>query len=123
MNNYTKQHLVDGIEFSYTSKGNIEVLISPDYGAGWSTWSYNYGINLAVDKRIIDFYKKEGNDVPEETLKEFLKSIGYTEHVCLIGWKKVTICIIEPYCKFKIIEYDGSEELLTFADDDLWELP
>ena len=122
MNNYTKKNLREDIELSYNDEGNIEILISPGYGAGWSTWDYDYGINLALDKRIINFYKKYGQEVSEEQLEEFLKSIGY-ENVFYRGWDQNQIFTVPKNCKFKIKEYDGYEELLTFADENLWELP
>lgn len=122
MNNYTKKILREDLELSYNDKGDIEILISPGYGAGWSTWDYDYGVNLALDKRIIDFYKKHYEEVDLKQLQEFLESIGYKNVFCK-GWNKVKIFTIPKNCKFKIIEYDGDEELITFASEDLLELP
>lgn len=120
MNTYTKKHLRDNIELSYTKDGDIEILISPGFGAGWSTWDSN-SINLAVDKKIIDFFKKYGKYVSLDKLKTFLESIGY-EGVYCGGWKNIVIEKIKPNCKFRIDEYDGSEELISYEDDHLWEL-
>ena len=136
MNTYTKQHLRDDIELSYTDNGEIEILISPGFGAGWSTWNDN-SISLAVDKRIIDYFKKNGTGVEKTNrlskefgnqseefrnqLKEFLKSIGYN-NVYTGGWEDIVIETIKPNCKFRIDEYDGSEELISYPNDELWEL-
>lgn len=122
MNNYTKNILQKDLELSYDNNGNIEILVSPGYGAGWSTWDYDYGVNLALDKRIIDFYKKYGQKASKEQLEEFLKNIGY-ENVFYRGWDQVQIFTVPKNCKFKIKEYDGYEELISFASDNLLELP
>lgn len=134
MNTYTKKHLRNDIELSYTDDGLIEILISPGYGAGWSTWNNN-SINLAVDKRIIDYFKKNGTgaskkrcllETPEykefkNDLKTFLESIGYKDVYCG-GWKDIVVKTVKPNCKFRIYEYDGLEELITYEEDTLWEL-
>lgn len=119
MNTYTKERL-NKIELSYTKDKKIEILISPGYGAGWSTWN-NQSINLAVDKRIIDFFKKNGKDVEHEKLKNFLNSIGYND-VYVGGWKKLVIEKISPNERFRIDEYDGSESLIPYGEDEIWEL-
>ena len=62
MNAYTKNHLKDGIELSYTNDGDVEILVSPGFGAGWSTWN---DLGVAVDKRIVDFFKENCNKVPQ----------------------------------------------------------
>lgn len=138
MNTYTKQHLRDDIELSYTDNDEIEILISPGFGGGWSTWNDDC-INLAIDKRIINYFKKNGTGVDKKNrlshdqfddlkykefknqLKEFLESIGYN-NVYTGGWKDIVIETVKPNCKFRIDEYDGSEELIKYEQDTLWEL-
>ena len=60
MNDYTRKVLRKDIELSYDKDGKIEVLVTDDYGAGWSTWDYDNKLNIAVDKRIIDFIWVQG---------------------------------------------------------------
>ena len=72
MNSFTKNTLKENIEFSYTKKGEIKVLVSPGYGAGWSTWNSD-SINLAVDKRIVDFFELHGKDTERQQLIDFLE--------------------------------------------------
>lgn len=120
MNSYTKNKLKEGIEFSYTKKGEIKVLISPGYGAGWSTWNSD-SINLAVDKRIVDFFESHGKNVEREELIDFLESIGYDD-VYVGGWKQIEIETVGPNDRFMIDEYDGSESLINYAKDNVWEL-
>lgn len=121
MNTYTKNKLRKDIEFSYNN-GLIEVLLSCGYGAGWSTWNNNYSINLAVDKRIIDYYKEnKERKLDENEIKKFLSSIGYEDVYCG-GWNKMAIETIPLNCKFRIDEYDGAESLITYENDEIWEL-
>ncbi len=107
MNDYTKKAL-NGVELSYTDDGKVEVLVSPGYGAGWSTW--NGGIKIAVDKRIVDFFKRAGQDADKNLVEAFLRESGY-KHVYCGGWDDIVIETVEPGVPFKITEYDGFEEL------------
>lgn len=120
MNNFTKNKLKENIEFSYTKKGEIKVLISPGYGAGWSTWDTN-SINLAVDKRIVEFFESHGRNVERDKLIDFLESIGYND-VYIGGWWDIVIKTVKPNERFLINEYDGSESLISFSEDNVWEL-
>ena len=39
-----------------------------------------YGLKMATDSRIIDFYKKFGNDIHYPYLRAFLDELGYTQY-------------------------------------------
>lgn len=121
MNDFTRKILKEGIEYSYTDKGEIEILISPNYGSGWSTENDNYKINIAVDKRIIDYYKEHGNKVNASDVKKFLESIGYKDVFCM-GWGDIVIETIPNGERFRIDEYDGWESLVTYEKDEIYEL-
>ena len=121
MNDFTKKHLRKDIEYSYNKNGDIEILISPGFGAGWSTWSSEYSINLAVDKRIIDFFKKYKHDVDIDKVDNFLTSIGY-KNVFMSGYYDLIIETVPEGSKFRISEYDGHETLILYAQDEVWEL-
>ena len=60
------------MEKYYNEKGEVGVLISPGWGASWSTWYDNYAI--AFDKRIIEYWLH--NNPSENEMKYFLNSIG-----------------------------------------------
>ena len=111
-----------GIEYYYNDKGEIGILVSYGYGAGWSSWS-EYGIKLAVDKRIIEKYnenidddewRKEidsfhDNDIKTE-FQNFLSSIGY-DNVYLGGLKDCELVFVPQGSAVRITEYDGNENL------------
>jgi hypothetical protein len=120
MNDYTKKEMKDGVELSYTDDGKIEILISDGFGAGWSTWDLNNGISIAVDKRIIDFFKAHGCNYPINKVTEFMESIGYGRMYCG-GWKKLRVTTVEKGMPFMISEYDGAESLYRVGREDFYE--
>ena len=114
-------------ELSYTDDGLLEVLYSPGYGAGWSSsWNSDYGMEIALDKRIIDFFKAHMNDkggfdkkTSASVIDEFMKSIGYTGYIYYSGFYDCRIAHIKPGITFRIGEYDGSEYFDIF-DENEW---
>ena len=110
------------IEYYYNDKGEIGILVSYGQGAGWSSWS-EYGIKLAVDKRIIekfnehiddDEWRREidsfhDNDIKTE-FQNFLSSIGY-DNVYLGGLKDCELVFVPKGSAVRITEYDGNENL------------
>ena len=116
MNAYTKKNLKKGVELSYTDNGYVEVLVSPGYGAGWSTWNE---FSVAVDKRIIDYFKEHGNKVPRGEVEKFIESLGY-KHCYAGGWNRIEIRKVPVGSRFEISEYDGFEDLKIFGDDNCY---
>lgn len=103
----------------YIRDGCVGVLVSGGYGAGWSTWN-EYGLDLATDKRIIEYflnnfedkvcdsYEEEEKD--EKKMKSFLESIGYKNVYCG-GLDGLRLELVEKGSSIKIDEYDGFESL------------
>lgn len=115
----------NGIEL-YEKDGKFGVLVSPEYGAGWSTW--NECPALAYDKRVIKFWLKKkddkefmkkidtftGNDAKIEA-KNFMKSIGYSD-LYMGGFSDITLQYVEKGVPWRITEDDGYEKLETWDD-------
>lgn len=87
----------------------MKVLISPGYGAGWSTWNY---VDLAFDPNIINMFET-GAD--EEFMEEYIVSLGY-ERPYMGGYCSCKIIDIPKGTKFRIIEYDGYEKIEYYND-------
>lgn len=105
------------IERYYNDNNELAVLISPCFGAGWSTWSYNYSNDLALDKRIVEYFmihKNKSNSTLDD-LENFLESIGY-HNVYTGGWCDIEIVWIPKDTIFYIKEYDGAESIVTLRD-------
>lgn len=99
----------------YEKMGKIGVLVSYGFGAGWSTWSNEYGVDLALDKRIIEKFlelceKEIEYDQAKKEMKVFLESIGYNG-VYIGGLDGLCLEMVDKGTSIKITEYDGAESL------------
>lgn len=90
----------------------MKVLISPGYGAGWSTWE---GKGLATDARLIDAFER---GVSEEEMHQLCADLGYGD-VYMGGFDDLRIVEIPAGELFQIREYDGSEYIELF-DESEW---
>lgn len=95
------------VERYYNSDGQLAVLVSHGYGAGWSTWN-GYGIDLAIDKRIVEAKLRQTYKKNVKELTAFLDSIGY-HNIYTGGWYDILIHWVDKGTKFRIDEYDGAE--------------
>ncbi len=91
--------------------GHVAVIISPGYGAGWSTWNADYAEQLAFDSRIVQAVENQLPDIDPLMAKIF----GPDAKIYTGGWKQAEIIWLPSGTQFIIQEYDGSEsiQLLT----------
>lgn len=89
----------------------MKVLISPGYGAGWSTWE---GKGLATDVRIIDAFE---HGVSEEEMHQLCADLGYGD-IYMGGFDGLMIVEVPAGELFQIREYDGSEYIEFFKEED-----
>lgn len=80
----------------------MKVLISPGFGAGWSTWNDS---EMAVDKDLIELFE-HGCTIDE--MVELCVAKGYGEPY-MGGFGKLEVTEVPKGCHFQIKEYDGSE--------------
>lgn len=99
-------------EKRYNEEGHVAVLISPGFGAGWSSWSGS-DVNdaLLFDSRLVDAVLAK---MPTEEFVEYCKSLGYDHYMG--GASDLEVVWLEPGTRFTVEEYDGSESLRTFDD-------
>jgi len=95
--------------------GQVGVLISSGFGAGWSTWNDDYGMDLALDKRIIEKFIHLSENVEDysqakKEMEEFLTSIGYEKVYCG-GLEGLYLAFVDKGTPIRIDEYDGAETL------------
>lgn len=95
----------------YNKDGELGVLISPGFGAGWSTWADCS--DIALDKRVIDKFLE---NVSSEEMCDYLESIGYRRPY-MGGYGSLRLEFIPRGVRFKIHEYDGHESIMTENDD------
>jgi len=102
----------------------VKVLVSPGFGAGWSTWfntltpDQEYAtitdprlIALAED-RTLDRSDPDTLDRVRATLIEILGPDG--QDLYIGGWRDIAVRELAVGILFKIREYDGSESIETF---------
>ena len=95
----------------YNEKGEVGVLVSPGFGAGWYSWNTDRP-ELLFDKDIIqavldgDTYKAEQVTIDK-----------YGEDPYTGGASGLVVEWLPPGTLFRIEEYDGSESLITYTND------
>lgn len=95
----------------YDDQGSVAVLISPGFGAGWSTWGDSeQREGMLFDSRLVDFVLSHG----AQGLGDYAESLGYTGYMG--GADSVRVEWLEPGTRFVVEEYDGSESIRTFDD-------
>ena len=103
----------------YNDKGEIGILVSGGFGAGWSTWHWvishkdkNKGKDfLTMDKTLVEMCLGKAT---KKEVEKYLESQGidtYTD-----GWNDCRVEYLPPNTAFRIHEYDGSESLWTIND-------
>jgi hypothetical protein len=99
-----KEQMVDKVE----RDGLVAVIISPGYGAGWSTWADDSEKAL-FSPEIVEWIEagKPGLD-PDDCWKELdiFQEYGYTG-----GLRDVVIVWLPKGTQFLVDEYDGNETL------------
>ena len=96
--------------------GKVAVLISPGFGAGWSTWDHvnDREENICFDAEVVQWVldgkpnAADFMDATEERLKTYCG-----------GMRDLVTHWVDPGSKFRIEEYDGSESI-HFEDRANW---
>ena len=93
------------------------ILVSPGYGAGWSTWNHYH---LAFDKRVVELWlNTKDTPVGEDYIKEELSKLGY-EEVYLGGYSDIEMIWIHEGDIWRITAYDGSESVQFLANEEYY---
>ena len=93
--------------------GEIGVIISSGYGAGWSSWNSDEEF-LSMDSCLVEMcLRKAGEDeVKKYCVKNKIDAF-------MGGWAGCSVEFIDEGTAFRIDEYDGSETLITTNDFNL----
>ena len=104
------------VEKYYNENGEVAVLYSPEFGAGWSTWNSEEAEELIFDKTLVEMIleKKSQEEIEKYVEEKWGDSIftGGLGDVCVEFLPKGTVFVIE--------EYDGFESITT--DDTDWHI-
>jgi hypothetical protein len=92
--------------------GQVAVVYSPGFGAGWYTWNTQYP-EILFDSNIVTYVETERWD----ELKVYME-LKYPD-LYLGAIEDLTVEWIPVGIQFKIKEYDGSESI-EYRDSDDW---
>ena|SRR6185369_8583542 len=94
--------------------GNVAVLVSPGFGAGWSTWADDAHLEAAMfDKDIAEAVLAGNNDKAAE-----LATAKFGEGFFTGGARQLRVQWVPKGSRFEVHEYDGSESLRIYGPDD-----
>jgi hypothetical protein len=96
--------------------GLVAVLYSPGFGAGWYTWNFATPECL-FDPEIVDMVRKGAPAAEIEDLARSKWSQG-DDYFYPGGADALRIEWLREGARFRIEEYDGSEDLVTEADQE-----
>lgn len=86
--------------------GKIAIIYHPGYGAGWYTW---HGIREALfDPEIVNAIREDRFEEGQKYLEETYKLDPSVYNI-----KELDIFYVMPGSKFLVVEYDGSETVIS----------
>ena len=96
----------------YEKDGMVAYLISPGFGAGWSTWAHEDGLDRFVlfDKTLVEMRERSA---PVHEIEDYIKKATGTDYIYMGGWEDVEVRWMAKGTAFYIHEYDGSESIRT----------
>ena len=89
--------------------GQVAVLVSPGYGAGWYSWHSNE--ELLYDPSIVEWVEQGNLD----KIKTYLE-LKYPDDTTL-GLEDLQVEWVPVGVRFRIDEYDGSESLVLESEE------
>jgi len=95
----------------FKKDGFTAVLVSPGFGAGFSTWNKP---EMAVDFDLVEAFLSG-----DMTRFEYIVIEKYGENMYLGGMEDLEVQWVDEGKKFRIEEYDGSESVEVF-DEEVW---
>ena len=99
----------------------MKILISPGFGAGWSTWNSGHVAEyMRTYWPIIDSIESGGgitSELIEQLEKECEERFG-EKYVCTLGANN--LIVKEAIPPFQIHEYDGFESIVYPGEDETW---
>jgi hypothetical protein len=89
--------------------GQVAVLVSPGYGAGWYSWHSNE--ELLYDPSIVEWVEQGNLD----KIKTYLE-LKYPDDTTL-GLEDLRVEWVPVGARFRIEEYDGAENLVLESEE------
>jgi len=94
--------------------GKVAVLISPEFGAGWSTWADE-------DKQEVLLFHRPFVEAAEAAIGDIEPIVnavfGDNDYCYTGGWRDIKIEWLPEGQRFRVHEYDGYETLKFFEGE------
>jgi hypothetical protein len=103
---------LDVINEKVVRDGNVAVLVSPGFGAGWYTWNQKHP-ELVFDPIIVNMVLSK---VHYHEIESYIEK-KYGDDVYTGGASDLDVHWVPVGAKFRIDEYDGSESLILESDE------
>lgn len=88
--------------------GEVAILVSSGYGAGWSTWAREYADDLLFEPTVVDMLM---DNMPADAIIEYVEKTY--KNVYTGGVEGLYVEWLPVGTKFRIDEYDGHESIIT----------
>ena len=95
----------------YNEEGQVGIVISPDFGSGWSSYESDPKkaefmlTNPALVKAVLEF-------ADDSEIEKIFKNAGFE----FPGVNCLEVVFLKPGTKFYIVEYDGYESIQTIDE-------
>jgi len=101
--------------------GKVAVIVSPGYGAGWSTWADEHAEQALFSPEVAEYIlaaEASGTEPDSEWAEEWaLKTLGQGHFMFCGGFSSCRVEWVAEGDRFRIGEHDGFESL-TLLDED-----
>ena len=99
--------------------GKVAVLISPGYGAGWSSWNLEHP-GLLFDPVIVDLVLENRHSEIDDYIAQMCAEHEMDpDEIYTGGAGDLVVHWVDEGKRFRIHEYDGSESLVL-DENDTW---
>jgi hypothetical protein len=88
-----------------------KILISPGFGAGWSTWADDFFKEFMLkDSTLIEMAERGAS---EEEVGSYIREKYPDDYIYIYtgGWSSIEVVELPSGALFKVNEYDGSESI------------
>lgn len=97
--------------------GKVAILVSPDFGAGWSTWADpEYKDFTLFDQRLVAAVEAKASVAEIKAIVD--EALGPDNSMYMGGARTLEVQWLPVGTPFYVHEYDGSESIKTSADFD-----
>jgi hypothetical protein len=100
----------------FNDQGEVAILVSGGYSAGWSTWNHEHGHQLCEDARLIKALVDKNNNIDALCADIF----GDDAWIYTGGWNDCCIAWLPKGTQYRIDEYDGSESLEVLSEQSFY---